>query len=101
MLLHPEASRGPRLAPIVVSLMGHMSVLAMVAFGPPPAPKQESLYRREIAPHEKKLVWYRFSKKLPDVSSPQQKAAALRPRAEVKHPAGNLAFSIGKSVSKP
>src|SRR5262249_41217678 len=86
MLLHPEASRGPRLAPIAVSLSAHMGLLAMVAFGPPPGPKQESLYRREIAPHEKKLVWYRFSKKLPEVSPPKQEAAALRPRAEVKHP---------------
>ena len=97
MLLHPEASRGPRLAPIVVSLIGHMSVLAMVAFGPPPAPKQESLYRREIAPHEKKLVWYRFSKKLPEVSPPRQKAAALRPRAEVKHPDQTIVSRSPKS----
>jgi len=97
MLLHPEASRGPRLPPIVGSLIAHMSLLALVAFGPPPAPKQESLYRREIAPHEKKLVWYRFDKKLPEVSPPKQKAAALRPRAEVKHPDQTIVSSSPKS----
>src|SRR6266700_1294026 len=86
MLLPQDASRGPRPAPIVLSLIAHMGVLATVAFNPPAAPKQESLYRREIAPREKKLVWYRFSKKLPDVSPPRQKAAARPPRAEVKHP---------------
>jgi TonB family protein len=87
MLLRPEAaSRGPRLTPIAVSLIAHMSVLALVAYGPRPEPKHESLYRREIAPREKKLVWYRFSKKLPEVSPPKQKAAARPPRAEVKHP---------------
>jgi len=45
----------------------HRSVASVHQNGPPPARKQESLYRREIAPHEKKLVWYRFIKKLPEV----------------------------------
>jgi len=69
----------------------------MVAFGPPPAPRQESLYRREIAPHEKKLVWYRFSKKLPEVSPPKQKAAARPVRAEVKHPDQTIVSRSPKS----
>jgi TonB family protein len=99
MLLRPEAaSRGPKLGPIVVSLIAHMSVLALVAFGPRPEPKQESLYRREIAPREKKLVWYRFSKKLPEVSPPRQKAAAARPpRADVKHPDQTIVSTPPKS----
>ncbi len=63
--------------------MAHMSILALVAFGPRPDPKQESLYRREIAPREKKLVWYRFTKKLPDVSPPRRKAAARPPRETI------------------
>jgi TonB family protein len=86
MLLRPEASQGSKAAPIIVSLIAHMSVLAAVAFGPPVTRKPESAYRREIAPHEKKLVWYRFDKKLPEVSPPEREAAAKPPRADVKHP---------------
>jgi TonB family protein len=63
-----------------------MSVLAEVAFGPAAARRPESLYQREIAPHEKKLVWYRFDKKLPEVSPPKQEPDSQPPGAEVKHP---------------
>jgi TonB family protein len=86
MLLRPEASRSPRAAPVIVSLIAHMSVLATIAFSPPSSRKPESLYQREIAPREKKLVWYRFDKKLPDVSPQRQAASRKPPRAEVKHP---------------
>src|SRR5262249_2844424 len=68
MLLNPPATRrGPRAAPVAFSLTVHLTVLAAVAFGPRPA-KRESAYQREIAPNEKKLVWYHFRDKLPDVS---------------------------------
>ncbi|HTM48165.1 MAG TPA: TonB family protein [Bryobacteraceae bacterium] len=86
MLLRPEGSRGPRPAPIAVSLVAHMSLLATVALGPAPAPKAQSAYQREIAPHEKKLVWYRFNEKLPEVSPTESKADPRPPRALVKHP---------------
>src|ERR1041384_3422576 len=85
MLLHPEASKGPRPAPVIASLIAHMSVLGAIALAPP-VPRKPSVYEREIAPHEKKLVWYRFDKKLPDVSPPKQEATSRPPRAEMKHP---------------
>jgi TonB family protein len=63
-----------------------MSLVALVAFAPRPSPKPQSAYQREIAPHEKKLIWYRFKDKLPEVSPPKQAAVPRRPRALVKHP---------------
>ena len=63
-----------------------MALLALVAFSPPPAPKPKSAYLREIAPHEKKLVWYKFNEKLPEVSPPKQAAQPRPPRAIAKHP---------------
>jgi TonB family protein len=86
MLLRPAESRGPEPAPVLASLMVHMTLLAVVAFNPPPVRKPESLYQREIAPHEKKLVWYRFNNKLPEVSPPNQPARPGPTRAEVKNP---------------
>jgi TonB family protein len=90
MLLRPVASHtGPRPAPVGVSLTVHMGLLAAVAFGPAGVRKQESTYRREIAPQEKKLVWYRFNDKLPDVS-PTKPADAEPPRAEAKNPSRTI-----------
>src|SRR5712691_9808463 len=85
MLLRPEASpQRAKGGPAILSLIAHLCVLALVAFGPPPSRKPQSAYRQLIAPHEKKLVWYRFDKKLPEVSPPKRDAAARQPRAEVK-----------------
>jgi hypothetical protein len=67
-----------------------MSLVALVAFSPRPSPKPQSAYQREIAPHEKKLVWYRFNDKLPEVSPPKQAAIPRRPRALFKHPAQTI-----------
>ena len=96
MLLRPTESRGPRPAPLIVSLIVHVSAavwLFMPSSGP--ASKPQSLYQREIAPHEKKLVWYRFNKQLPEVSPMKPAAAkATRPkavRATVKHPKQTIA----------
>ncbi len=101
MLLRPEAtSKGSKAAPVIVSLIAHLGVLALVAFGPPPSKKPESAYQRLIAPHEKKLVWYRFDKKLPEVSPPKKEAAARRPRAEVKHPQTIVSKSTRREVAK-
>ena len=85
-MLRPAAYPGPRPAPVFVSVIFHMSLVALVAFAPRPSPKPQSAYQREIAPHEKKLVWYRFKDKLPEVSPPKQAAVPRRPRALVKHP---------------
>src|SRR5216684_2875705 len=87
MLLRPEASsKGSKAGPVIISLIAHLCVLALVAFGPPPSRKPPSAYQQLIAPHEKKHVWYRFDKKLPEVSPPKKEAAARPPRAQVKRP---------------
>lgn len=76
-----------------------MALLALVAFSPPPARKPESAYLREIAPQEKKLVWYRFNEKLPEVSPPKPAASPRPPRAVVKHP--NQTIVAKSSRPKP
>ena len=73
----------PKPAAFAVSLLTHGVILAWVASGPL-REKPESLYRRTIAPHESKLVWYDFRQKLPDVSPADTPTASRRPRAEVK-----------------
>ena len=85
-MLRPAAHPGPRPAPVIASVIVHMGLLALLAFSPPPARKPLSAYQREIAPREKKLVWYRFNDKLPEVSPPKQVASKRPPRAIVKHP---------------
>jgi TonB family protein len=62
----------------------HACTLAWVAFGPAGAPreKQASAYEQFIKPNEKKLVWYRFSDKLPE-SAPQRKTAGP-PKADTR-----------------
>jgi TonB family protein len=67
-----------------------MALLAFVAFSPPPGRKPQSAYMREIAPHEKKLVWYKFNEKLPEVSPPKQAARPQPPRAIAKHPSQTI-----------
>src|SRR5271170_4692285 len=97
MLLRPAAAPpGPRPAPLLVSLIVHLCVIAWM-FSPSPGrgKRPESLYQREIAPHEKKLVWYRFNKQLPEVS-PMKPASVKTPRpkpvrATVKHPKQTIA----------
>jgi TonB family protein len=75
-----------------------MSVLAWVALGPPPAAprRQQSLYEREIKPHEKKLVWYRFNETLPNVASPDP-VKAPAPRGEVRSPRQTI---VSRSASR-
>ena len=66
-------------APFAISLAIHLSALGWVALGPRSAPpeKRQSLYEREIAPHEKKLVWYRFNEKLPNVGAPESSVSCF------------------------
>ena len=64
----------------------HACALAWVALGPaarvpPPAP---SLYDSEIRPNEKRLVWYDFRRRLPEVAPGAARKPALPARARVK-----------------
>ncbi len=96
MFLRPAASAGPRPAPVGASLLAHAwRSLYWVVFVPHSAPPKKPLtaYQREIAPNEKKLVWYRFNTKLPEVT-PAKVAKIEAPRrkrpapvkATVQHP---------------
>jgi TonB family protein len=66
----PLTRSGPRPLPIVASVLAHAVVLSIVHFGPRAAipRKPRSLYDEVIRPHEHELVWYSFSRKLPEVS---------------------------------
>src|SRR5690348_4818522 len=74
---YPRAvSSRPRLPSLGYSFFIHGAVLGWVAFGPAPE-KPKTLYEQLIAPNEHKLVWYRFSKKLPEVSPAERKPAPI------------------------
>lgn len=73
----------PRPAPFALSVLTHGVILAWVASGPV-AEESKSLYKRVIAPHASKLVWYSFREKLPNVSPAEPRNAAQPPRAEFK-----------------
>ena len=63
----------------------HCWVLAWVALGPSIGlERPKSLYDREIQPNEKKIVWYKLSDRLPDVTPPEAKRAAHPTRAKAK-----------------
>lgn len=50
------------------SICLHGWVLAWVALGPLPLEPNRPLYEREIQPNEKKIIWYKLSDRLPDVT---------------------------------
>src|SRR5690242_3121610 len=101
MLLRPAAAhQGPRAAPIAFSLAVHFSILAAVALGPATPRRRQSIYAREIAPHEKKLVWYRFNEKLPDVAPAKRDEHAQKARADVKRAQTIASRSARKQPAK-
>ena len=79
------STRPPRPAPFTCSLLAHAAVLCWVIFGPSTSRERpKSLYEQVIAPNEKKLVWYSFNDKLPEVSPAARHAPSRPPRAEIK-----------------
>lgn len=80
----PLTRSGPRPLPIGISVLAHAVVLGFVHFGPRAAlPRQpRSLYDAVIRPHEHELVWYSFSRKLPEVS-PREKQIPKPTTAEL------------------
>jgi TonB family protein len=82
----PLGRAGSRPLAFSFSLALHGTLLALVAFGPPPgATRERSQYETLIKPHEEKLVWYNFRQKLPEVS-PLESPEERPPGAEVKLP---------------
>lgn len=75
----PLTRSGPRPLPIAISVLTHAVVLGFVQFGPRPAVlrQPQSLYEAVIQPHEHQLVWYSFSRKLPEVSPREKPNSAL------------------------
>jgi TonB family protein len=63
------------------SICLHGWVLAWVALGPLPLEPNRPLYEREIQPNEKKIIWYKLSDRLPDVTPPESKRDLRPPRA--------------------
>src|ERR1017187_2297939 len=64
------------------SICLHGWVLAWVALGTSlPLERRKSLYEREIQPNEKRIVWYKLSDRLPDVTPPAAKRDARPLRA--------------------
>lgn len=63
-------TRGPRPPQFLTSVVVHACVIGWAIFAPPigTSTKEATMYRQVFAPNEKKLVWYRFGNKLPDVS---------------------------------
>jgi TonB family protein len=79
------STRPPRPAPFTCSLLAHAAVLCWVIFGPSTSRERpKSLYEQVIAPNEKKLVWYSFNDKLPEVSPAGSHAPSRPPRSEIK-----------------
>ena len=77
---------GPRPKPFAVSLILHATAFSVAVFGPAPGPvkKPKSVYEQVFAANEKKLVWYRFNSKLPEVSPLERRGISQPPRAESK-----------------
>ena len=64
----------------------HAWVLAWVALGSPVGSleRQRSLYEHEIQPNETRIVWYRLSDRLPDVTPPEAKPNPRPVRARTR-----------------
>jgi len=64
----------------------HAWVLAWVALGSPVVSleRQRSLYEREIQPNETRIVWYKLSDRLPDVTPPEAKPNPRPVRAKTR-----------------
>jgi TonB family protein len=85
-------SRPRRTGPAATSLAGsvglHVALIGWMFFGPKleftPEQKPQSTYQQLIAPQEKKLVWYSFRNKLPEVSPLERRGISREPRAERK-----------------
>ena len=79
---------GPSPVSLALSLAFHASLIGWMFFGPSlgtRAPEPEkNIYQQLIAPNEKKLVWYSFKDKLPQVSPLERRGVSRAPRTESK-----------------
>lgn len=83
---HSKPSRfGPSPQALAFSAAIHGAILSWVVFGPPlETEKPKSLYQQVIAGKERKLIWYRFRDRLPEVSPAGKKGSLTAPQVETK-----------------
>jgi hypothetical protein len=90
MLLDAQNSTRRRTGPSPSSLVGsvglHVLLIGWMFFGPslsdrPPQPAK-NIYQQLIEPNEKKLVWYNFRDKLPQVSPLERHGISRPPRTD-------------------
>ena len=76
MFQPPQRASGPRPGPFALSLALHATVFSLAVLTPGGGPKKKpvSLYQEIFGKNAKKLVWYRFSKKLPEVTSSEKQS---------------------------
>lgn len=83
----PGTAHGPRPSALVISLAVHAALFGWAVFGPRPAREEPySIYRREIAPNSKKLIWYSFKSKLPEVAPAGKRADRRKPKVDILNP---------------
>ncbi|MBI3471535.1 MAG: TonB family protein [Candidatus Solibacter usitatus] len=77
-----------RFRSFAASFLLHATVFSLVVFGPPSrsAGEKQSVYAQVFAPREKKLFWYRFRDRLPEVSPSEHKGISEPPRGEAQNP---------------
>lgn len=81
------ASRGPRAGPLFLSAAGHAAVFLLAVAGPPsngPVRKPAGVWETVFQARERKLVWYRWGEKLPEVSPAESKGSRQPLRIERK-----------------
>src|ERR1700756_4875591 len=81
--------RGPKPSALSLSVGLHAALVAFMFFGPSlgwraPRPQPKNAYQQLIAGSEKKLVWYNFHDKLPQVSPLERKGISRPPRSDTK-----------------
>jgi TonB family protein len=81
--------RGPKPSALAGSVGLHSALVAWMFFGPSPgsrtpAEPAKNPYQQLIAGNEKKLVWYNFRDKLPQVSPLERHGISRPPRSDMK-----------------
>src|SRR5579871_3867861 len=82
-------TRGPQPKALTGSLALHAALIGWMFFGPSlgtctPQQAPKNAYQELIAGNEKKLVWYNFRDKLPEVSPLERHGISQPPRSQAK-----------------
>lgn len=99
--VRPRPRIASRLPSLAFSYLVHAAILLYTVFGPPLTNDQPyPVYRKEILPNEKKLIWYSFKTEIPNVS-PSEPRRAGRPRVELKMPGQTIISEAPKAPGTP